>query len=183
MKMKVLNKTNMIGGLCQNFKIMRCKIFVPVCVVFFYSSMFSQQDNSEPFLVFSKPNELIEITSDSNDDRSIYQNEEGVTLAYSKGREVESQEQVEIIAVMSVFALKEILDNFNVLEEDRKFILNDHRYCAIVYSHTLDGQEIVSYSFYSNIKGRLLTFIFSCPIELEEKWAELFIEIMASVRW
>ena len=145
--------------------------------------LLSQEDENEPYITFDKPDELIEVSSKKTIDKRFFQNENGVTFACSKSRKIDSHEQVKLISAMSLLVLKGSLNEFELQEDDCDFKLNEHIYCGYIYTYKLDQEEIISYSFHTMIKGRLINFIFSCPISLEETWSEIFLDIMLSVEW
>ncbi len=115
--------------------------------------------------------------------REQYQSTEGCAFGYDIGRELNSFQDVEIIAAMTAGGLSGSLSDFELIFHDNESFIKDQRYVMVVYSCTKNDEALYNALFMTSVSGNLVTFSFGCPLNIAETKVLELNEIMESVSY
>lgn len=149
-----------------------------------YSFSFGQIQNNDSKetckIKFELPDDY-SVLAQTEQMREQYQSTEGCVFGCDIGKELNSFQDVEIIAAMTAGGLSESLNDFELIFHDNESFINDQQYVLVVYSCTNKNQSIYNALFMTLISGNLVTFSFGCPLNIAENKVPELDEIMDSV--
>jgi hypothetical protein len=128
--------------------------------------------NAQKVIVENIPKELVLQSSDAKEKKYIYQASSGVSLAISGGQKLNSFEDVKIISITSLLAIKNSSKSFELLHEDDSLVVNGNNYVFFIYSLVDNKQLYYVYSYHTYIHGKMINLLFYVPENQLDEWIE-----------
>ena len=108
----------------------------------------------------------------------MYQNKGGVTMAVKYGKPVHDFKDVQLISVFSVAYLSKSLTNFNLEYEEKEMIINNKKFCLVIYTHDVDNENLIVYFYNTLVDNKLVSITFGCSTADALEWKDKFGEII-----